>query len=87
MFSKGSATQEKLLQSVDTHSPSLWSSGGVFHLFPLHLSTFGCEPVRVLQRNNPFFKESSHTIMKVSPKTYKRFGKSPNQQTDPVPVW
>ena len=55
MFSKGSATQEKLLQSVDTHSPSLWGFlEGASHLFPLHLSTFGCQSVRVLHRNNPF---------------------------------
>ena len=33
MFSKGSATQEKLLQNVDTHSPSLWGFLGVFPSF------------------------------------------------------
>ena len=52
---KGSATWEKLLQGVDTHSPSLRGFlGRASHLFLLHLSTFGCESVRVLHRNNPF---------------------------------
>ena len=79
VFSKGSATQEKLLQSVDTHSPSLWGFLGVSSIFFL----FTCPHLVVSQSGfsreiTHFFKESSHTIMKVSPKTNKRFGKSPN---------
>ena len=78
---KGSATQEKLLQSVDTHSPSLWGFLGVSSIFFL----FTCPGLVVSQSGfsteiTHFFKESSHTIMKVSPKTNKRFGKSPNKQ-------
>ena len=88
VFSKGSATQEKLLQSVDTHSPSLWGFQGVPPIFFL----FTCPDLVVSQSGfsteiTHFFKESSHTITKVSPKTNKRSGKSPNKQTDPVPVW
>ena len=80
---KGSATQEKLLQSVDTHSPSLWGFVGVSSIFFL----FTCPHLVVSQsgfstETTHFFKESSHTIMKVSLKTNKRFGKSPNKQTN-----
>ena len=87
MFSKGSATQEKLLQSVDTHSPSLMGFLGVppiffFFTYPdlvVSQSGFSTETTH-------YFKESSHTIMKVSPKTNKHFGKSPKKkQKDPVP--
>ena len=73
MFSKGSATQEKLLQSVDTHSPSLWGFLGVPPIFFL----FTCPDLVVSQSGfsteiTHFFKESSHTIMKVSPQTNKQ---------------
>ena len=80
MFSKGSATQEKLLQSVDTHNSFLRCFlGGVAPIFFL----FTCPHLVVSQSGfsteiTHFFKESSHTIMKVSPKINKRFGKSPN---------
>ena len=45
VFSKGSATQEKLLQSVDTHSPSLWGFQGVPPIFFL----FTCPDLVVSQ--------------------------------------
>ena len=83
VFSKGSATQEKLLQSVDTHSPSLWGFLGVPPIFFL----FTCPDLVVSQSGfsteiTHFFKESSHTVMKVSPKTNKCCGKSPKKQTN-----
>ena len=62
-------------------------SGGASHFF-----LFTCPHLVVSQSGfsteiTHFFKESSHTIMKVSPKTNKRFGKpQTNKQTDPVPV-
>jgi len=81
VFCKGSATQEKLLQRVDTYSPFLSGFLGVPPIFFL----FTCPHLVVSQSGfnteiTHFFKESSHTIMKVSPKTNKHFGKSPNKQ-------
>ena len=57
-------------------------SGGASHFF-----LFTCPHLVVSQsgfstETTHFFKESSHTIMKVSFKTNKRFGKSPNKQTN-----
>ena len=57
-------------------------SGGASHFF-----LFTCPHLVVSQsgfstETTHFFKESSHTIMKVSLKTNKRFGKSPNKQTN-----
>ena len=69
MFSKGSATQEKLLQSVDTHRPFL---RGFLRVSPIFFF-FICPHLVVSQSGfstdiTHFFKESSHTFMKVSPK-------------------
>ena len=69
MFSKGSATQEKLLQSVDTHRPFL---RGFLRVSPIFFF-FICPHLVVSESGfstdiTHFFKESSHTFMKVSPK-------------------
>ena len=82
VFSKGSATQEKLLQSVDTtaHPCGALGVSSIFFLFTCtHLVVSQSGFSREITH---FFKESSHTIMKVSLKTNKHFGKSPKKQTN-----